>query len=205
MRPPGRSSSTPSSSGARATPANRSSPSTSMSTTGAMSTASRATMAWQPSSNRVGLDCRWAHLKTVRTRRVCMRSASGRTGISGNTWSSMASIALVRTLRAQEIRTAVVSSSNNCAAVLEAAGISHLFDARVDGKDITRLVLRGSLRRMRSSSARGASTQSRRARSSWRTRSPVSKRDARAGLAALSVSIAAGNRRRCARPAPMWW
>src|SRR5688572_17175327 len=30
-----------------------------------------------------------------------------------------ASIALVRTLRAQEIKTAVVSSSNNCAAVLE--------------------------------------------------------------------------------------
>ena len=54
-----------------------------------------------------------------------------------------ASIALVRTLRAQEIRTAVVSSSNNCAAVLEAAGISHLFDARVDGKDITRLGLEG--------------------------------------------------------------
>ncbi len=54
-----------------------------------------------------------------------------------------ASIALVRTLRAQEIRTAVVSSSNNCAAVLEAAGISRLFDARVDGKDIARLGLEG--------------------------------------------------------------
>ena len=33
-------------------------------------------------------------------------------------------IALVQTLRAQEIKTAVVSSSNNCAAVLETAGIS---------------------------------------------------------------------------------
>jgi hypothetical protein len=32
-----------------------------------------------------------------------------------------ASIELVRTLRAQEIKTAVVSSSKNCAAVLEAA------------------------------------------------------------------------------------
>ena len=48
-------------------------------------------------------------------------------------------IALVRMLRAQEIKTAVVSSSNNCAAVLEAAGIAPLFDARVDGMDITRL------------------------------------------------------------------
>jgi beta-phosphoglucomutase family hydrolase len=54
-----------------------------------------------------------------------------------------ASIALVRTLRAQEIKTAVVSSSNNCAAVLEAAGIAQLFDTRVDGTDITRLGLKG--------------------------------------------------------------
>ena len=54
-----------------------------------------------------------------------------------------AAIALIRTLRAQEIRTAVVSSSNNCAAVLEAAGISQLFDARVDGREVTRLSLNG--------------------------------------------------------------
>jgi beta-phosphoglucomutase family hydrolase len=54
-----------------------------------------------------------------------------------------AAIALVRTLREQEIRTAVVSSSSNCAAVMEAAGISDLFDARVDGMDIARLGLDG--------------------------------------------------------------
>lgn len=54
-----------------------------------------------------------------------------------------ASIELVRTLRKLDIRTAVVSSSNNCAAVLEAAGISQLFDTRVDGKDVTRLNLKG--------------------------------------------------------------
>ncbi len=54
-----------------------------------------------------------------------------------------AAIALVRTLRAQEIKIAVVSSSNNCAAVLEAAGIAQLFDTRVDGKDVTRLELKG--------------------------------------------------------------
>ena len=52
-------------------------------------------------------------------------------------------IALVRELRVQEIKTAVVSSSNNCAAVLEAAGIAQLFEARVDGKDVTRLDLKG--------------------------------------------------------------
>ncbi|WP_323133112.1 beta-phosphoglucomutase family hydrolase [Aurantimonas coralicida] len=54
-----------------------------------------------------------------------------------------AAIALVRALRAQQIKTAVVSSSNNCAKVLETTGIAHLFDTRVDGKDITRLGLNG--------------------------------------------------------------
>jgi len=54
-----------------------------------------------------------------------------------------AAIALVRKLRTQVIRTAVVSSSNNCAAVLEAAGIAQLFDTRVDGMDVTRLELKG--------------------------------------------------------------
>lgn len=54
-----------------------------------------------------------------------------------------AAIGLVRTLRAQEMKTAVVSSSNNCAEVLEAAGIAQLFDTRVDGIDTTRLKLKG--------------------------------------------------------------
>ena len=54
-----------------------------------------------------------------------------------------AAITLVRTLRAQGIKTAVVSSSNNCAAVLEAAGIAQLFDTRVDGRDLTHLQLKG--------------------------------------------------------------
>jgi beta-phosphoglucomutase family hydrolase len=52
-------------------------------------------------------------------------------------------IALVHTLRAQDVRAAVVSSSNNCGAVLEAAGIAPLFDVRVDGRDISRLGLHG--------------------------------------------------------------
>lgn len=54
-----------------------------------------------------------------------------------------AAIALVHTLRAQEVKTAVVSSSKNCAAVLEAAGIAPLFDTRVDGMDIARQGLSG--------------------------------------------------------------
>lgn len=43
------------------------------------------------------------------------------------------SVALVEQLREQGVRTAVVSSSQNCLPVLEAAGIAHLFDTRVDG------------------------------------------------------------------------
>lgn len=54
-----------------------------------------------------------------------------------------AALALVRELRAQGIKTAVVSSSRNCAAVLEAAGIAGLFDARVDGTDVTRFAFMG--------------------------------------------------------------
>lgn len=43
------------------------------------------------------------------------------------------SVRLVHALRDAGVRTAVVSSSKNCAAVLDAAGIAALFDARVDG------------------------------------------------------------------------
>jgi beta-phosphoglucomutase family hydrolase len=43
------------------------------------------------------------------------------------------SVALVHQLHGDGIRTAVVSSSANCAAVLDAAGIADLFEARVDG------------------------------------------------------------------------
>ena len=61
----------------------------------------------------------------------------------GGVESYEASIVLVRKLREQEVKTAVVSSSNNCAAVLKAAGIAQLFDARVDGTDVARLKLKG--------------------------------------------------------------
>jgi beta-phosphoglucomutase family hydrolase len=53
------------------------------------------------------------------------------------------SVALVRRLRQQGIRTAVVSSSNNCREVLRAAGIEGLFDARVDGLVSTEFHLPG--------------------------------------------------------------
>jgi alpha,alpha-trehalase len=53
------------------------------------------------------------------------------------------SVALVRRLRDEGIKTAVVSSSNNCEAVLRAAGIAGLFDAVVDGGVAVRLGLPG--------------------------------------------------------------
>lgn len=43
------------------------------------------------------------------------------------------SVALVKALRARGRKLAVVSASENCAAVLDAAAISDLFDVRVDG------------------------------------------------------------------------
>jgi beta-phosphoglucomutase family hydrolase len=53
------------------------------------------------------------------------------------------SVALVRRLRQQGIRTAVVSSSNNCEQVLRAAGILDLFELRVDGVVASTLGLPG--------------------------------------------------------------
>lgn len=44
-------------------------------------------------------------------------------------------VALARTLRANGIRTGVVSASENCAAILDAAGATDCFETRVDGLD----------------------------------------------------------------------
>lgn len=52
-------------------------------------------------------------------------------------------VALLRELRRRRVRTAVVSSSRNCARVLAAARVSDLFDVRVDGLDMARLRLPG--------------------------------------------------------------
>jgi len=52
-------------------------------------------------------------------------------------------VSFVRDARARGVRTAIVSSSQNCAAVLHAAGLTELFDVRVDGIDLRRLGLAG--------------------------------------------------------------
>lgn len=52
-------------------------------------------------------------------------------------------VAFVRHLRSQGIKTAVVSASSNCEAILKAAGIADLFDVRIDGEVAARLKLAG--------------------------------------------------------------
>ncbi len=53
------------------------------------------------------------------------------------------SVRLIRELRENRIRTALVSSSKNAKAVLTAAGLNDLFDACVDGAEAARLSLQG--------------------------------------------------------------
>lgn len=52
-------------------------------------------------------------------------------------------VALVQEARSRGMKVAVVSSSKNCADVLDAAGLADLFEARVDGVEVERLGLRG--------------------------------------------------------------
>lgn len=52
-------------------------------------------------------------------------------------------IRFIQDLRAAGLKVAVVSSSQNCVDVLEAAGIRHLFDVKVDGVDLLEQGLRG--------------------------------------------------------------
>jgi beta-phosphoglucomutase family hydrolase len=61
----------------------------------------------------------------------------------GEAESYPGSVAILHRLRKQGIRTAVVSSSNNCEDVLRATGIYDLFDVHVDGHVATRLHLPG--------------------------------------------------------------
>jgi trehalose-phosphatase len=52
-------------------------------------------------------------------------------------------VELIRSLRENGVKTAVASSSKNCAAVLQAADLTHLFEAKVDGVELTQLALEG--------------------------------------------------------------
>ncbi|MBW1987470.1 MAG: trehalose-phosphatase [Deltaproteobacteria bacterium] len=52
-------------------------------------------------------------------------------------------VSLIHHLRAGNFQTAIVSSSQNCAAILKKAGLTDLFDARVDGTDSAQMGLKG--------------------------------------------------------------
>lgn len=62
---------------------------------------------------------------------------------SGGVDAYPGSVALVKYVRNHGLRTAVVSASANCAAVLEEAKIANLFDVRVDGIVLEKRHLRG--------------------------------------------------------------
>lgn len=53
------------------------------------------------------------------------------------------SVAFIREAKSGGLKTAVVSASENCSAVLEAAGLADLFDVQVDGVEAGRLGLSG--------------------------------------------------------------
>lgn len=53
------------------------------------------------------------------------------------------SVTLIRALRRAGVATAVASSSRNCARILAAAGLTDLFDTRVDGNDLAEMNLPG--------------------------------------------------------------
>ncbi len=57
------------------------------------------------------------------------------------TWET--SVSLLRQLREQRIKTAVVSSSKNCMLILGKVGLTRMFDAKVDGVDALELNLPG--------------------------------------------------------------
>jgi beta-phosphoglucomutase-like phosphatase (HAD superfamily) len=52
-------------------------------------------------------------------------------------------VEMIHRWKQRGLKLAVVSSSRNCAALLEAAGLTSLFDAKIDGLDAPRLGLKG--------------------------------------------------------------
>ena len=62
---------------------------------------------------------------------------------AGKVQSFPSSVEFARLVRRRGLRTAVVTSSRNCTAVLRAAGMTDLFEAQVDGNTIEQEGLRG--------------------------------------------------------------
>lgn len=109
-------------------------------------------------------------------------------------------VRLIQALRAHRIKTAVVSSSRNCTAVLEAAGISTLFDTQVDGLDLEATAIRGKPAPDTFCWRPRVCMFPPRARWWSKTRSSVSPRDVQAGSGSSSVSTAPDKSTSCGRP-----
>ena len=116
------------------------------------------------------------------------------------------SVRFVEEARRAGLKTAVVSSSANTEQILESAGISHLFDARVDGVVIAREHLNG--KPAPDSFLRAAelleSRRRRQARCS-RTPWPAWRPAGPAGSASWWEWTATAIRRRCSTTAPTPW
>jgi alpha,alpha-trehalose phosphorylase len=91
------------------------------------------------------------------------------------------SVAWVRELREAGLKTGVVSSSRNCAAVLAYAGITNLFDTRWMETPRSSSGCRGNRRRTPSWREPGASMSRPSARWSWRTHLRACRQGAPAG------------------------
>lgn len=62
---------------------------------------------------------------------------------SGGVRAFESTVALIHDLKRRGVKVAIISSSKNCAAVTEAAGVAPLFEARVDGVESARLGIPG--------------------------------------------------------------
>jgi len=61
----------------------------------------------------------------------------------GNVFVYDSTIDLIKALRENKIKTGIISSSKNCATILEIVHIRDLFDVKIDGNDSVRLGLKG--------------------------------------------------------------
>jgi hypothetical protein len=114
-------------------------------------------------------------------------------------------VRLVREARARDLRTAVASFSRNCAAILRAARLSALFEARVDGLDLERFGLAGKpAPDMFLEAARRLEVAPRGPPSS-RTRRPASRPAGRAASASSSGWALPSTRRRSGLTARIPW
>ena len=115
------------------------------------------------------------------------------------------SVRYLRAVVSAGLRRAVVSSSANCAAVLEAAGIAELFDVRIDGVSVEEDHLAGKPAPDTFLAAARALGQPLARRRCSRTLCPACKPAGREGLASWSASTGPAKPRLFAPMVPTSW